>query len=841
VGEFRLDVEIDDRTGQLRRLRDRERGMDVLHFQPGVELELNERPVRSVEHTVAASRHEHLTRFDAQHQPAYKVGQRLNVTRRITLGGLGLHTGAPDSAHLRYEIQRTPWGDWDNSLDQMWQAPLEAPLHVETLGVLTAPTAWFGPKTRLRTLAIGGSGPREHVSLEDGPVAEVTPYLQTAFRTAFPGQISTPGALYYDPDDERFVWVLCRHGDTGGRIEFREDGQSYRFAYFTPMKVYDRILTPEVSLFWGQGLDEADRILAEQFDKYEEPPQDWWYKTAWFWLHPMWQPNASFKQTEEAIRILADAGVKGFGLGVHDIPWAGRDIDVRTFRASPRLGGDDGMRRVADAIAEVGGHSFVWTSRTGTGNYGEFRERWSVRGEDGRPLWIQSGAGSGVTIDMCNDADPTFREHLFDMVAYWLDEIGVDGLFWDSGYQPMPPDFVPREELNHPGQAMTAPMRFYEEVYRFARSIRPDFFMWAEGLSTEAVSNGFSVDHAKHGLHSGHRLMHRIAHVGPRRLVWRSAWNQDVAGGFPFIQPQSDIGMDPGPESYRKIADDPMNRWLCGFVAELVGRDLGARGASGRGSPVLRRSGRACGTGVGRGVARRGLWPRCDSGPGTAGRVDPFRAARRRRVADGAGLKRGRMRRSGPGGVVVVEALAEVVSLRLAVKQQTLTGRVVPAETGDSAAGLVAKCAPKRFTLQDGEDLVGEVANVPELEAQRVRQHLTRAGGSRQQHGHVARRGLQRRQAERLADARHDEDVGVSKEHVNVGPADEPGEPDVVAEAQLVDQVFHRRDGVARPRDDELRLGCASLHLQRGAKEHLGALLPGDAAEKQHRRSVRPG
>lgn len=575
---FPLTIQTDPATGQLLRIADPALDLDILRFAPGAEVLVNGVAPRILAVGSESGGAEHQTTLDCAFARAYLAGQRCSLRRYLTLGGDGLHAGRPHSLHLRYELRRLPWGDYRDDLDEVWGAPLEAPLTVDTLTVLSATTPWFGPATRLRAIAIGGSGPREHVSLEDGPVAEAVRWLQTSFRTAFPGQQTVPGALWYHPDDERWVWLFVRRPQTGGRFRFAADRLATEFAYFRPLRVHDELVTPEISLHWGRGLDQADRVLAEQFDQFTEPP-DWWYRTCWFWLHPMWQPGGSFRHAAEAVRILTgECGVSGFGIGGHEIPPSGRDVDVRSLRPSPVLGGEDDFRHLTGTIRELGGHSYTWFTRTALYPAGDCREAWLVRGEDGRPIRLEPAIESGVRVNLLSNADPGCRDYLRHMVHHYLTQLGLTGLFWDSGAQPMPPDFVPRPGLDHPGQAMVAPLQFYDEIYRLGRSLSPDFFMWFEGISTELRSNAYAVDMKTHGGHSGHRLLHRLAHRGPRRLVWRSAWPYDLAGAFPFINPVNDIGANPGPETYRRIAADPMNRWLCRAVRELGTRD--ARGVA---------------------------------------------------------------------------------------------------------------------------------------------------------------------------------------------------------------------------------------------------------------------
>ncbi|MFO7870211.1 MAG: hypothetical protein R6V03_02125 [Kiritimatiellia bacterium] len=564
-----LQIHVDDETGQLVRLVDTELNREIISFKPGHEFELNQRPLKAkaVEHAVNWGRLR--SEFDAEDQPMYKAGRRLRLTRDIVPGGSKSRIGRRQSLSLRYRVRRVPWGDWENELDQIWGPPIEAPLLLETMSLLTAPTDFFGPGTRMRALAIGGSGPRDHVSYEDGPVAEVVPWLKTGFRNSFPGQQTIPGAMYYDPKDERWLWIICRHPHVGGQIEYAEDRQTYRFGFFTDLELNRELVSPDITIQYGQGLEEAEKTFAEQFDLFEEPP-DWFFHTSWFWLHNMWQANATFAETERAVKILMDeCGVNGFGLVSHDLPLAGADVEPRSYKASPYMGSDEGLRRVADLINDKGGHSYIWYTRSAaapeTAGNGGFRDAWALKGTDGRPVYVDA-----MSSQMCNSLHPGYQDYVLEGIEYYVSELGITGVFWDSGFQPLTPDFSDPDHvyMDCPNEAMAGMGVLYDRAYRFGRSLSPDFFMWTEGISTECRANGFAVDNRTHGPNSGHLLMHRIAHAGPRRLVWRSAWNRDVSGAFPFLAPQNDVSGNTTLDTYRRIAADPMNQWLCRTVWE---------------------------------------------------------------------------------------------------------------------------------------------------------------------------------------------------------------------------------------------------------------------------------
>ena len=558
---FRLKIELDDVSGQLRRIHDTKQDRTILAFGPGHEFEMNGAPVQPevIEHKDDWGAL--MTRFDLKCWEGYLTGARYELQRTVVPGGEGNHIGSSQAIHFRHAIMRVPWGDYEKPLDDLWKTPIEAPDLLKSLTTLCAPTQFLGPNTRMRATAIGGSGPREHVSLEEGPVKEVVPWMQTSFRTTFPGQSSVPGALYYNPDDERWMWIVVRHADIGGEIDYHEDSQRFRFLPYKEMKVNDRILLPDISVYYGQGMAEADKCMASFFDLYEEPPA-WWYHTCWFWLHSLWQPNMSFQLAKDAVQVLMDeCGVTGFGMTVHDLPPGGADCQCRHPKASPLLGGDDAAQELVDFIHGRGGHCYVWMGRYGKLQQGgpmQWRDHWALR-----------GVGDTV-FRICDSLCPDYQAYLLKWVDYYVDYLGIDGIFWDSAFQPQPPNFSEASKgwLNLPGEAMAGAPALYEEIYRYGRSLSEDFFMWAEGITTERISNAFAVDNHTHGRNSGHALINRLAHAGPRRLVWRTAWTQDVSGAFPFVAPSQDIQRDPLSDFYKKLAADPMNQWLCRTVKE---------------------------------------------------------------------------------------------------------------------------------------------------------------------------------------------------------------------------------------------------------------------------------
>jgi len=213
-----LTVEIDDATGQLRSIHDRGLDRRVVDFAAGNELELNGVAIDPEPIDTERQWGCPLTRFDLRQLESYIAGARYRIHRTIAPGSFGAGRGR--SVHLRYSIRRVPWGDWKQPGNELWEHPIETPQTITSFAALCAPLQLFGERTHVRSIAIGGSGPREHVSIEDALYAEALPYLQNPFRTTFPGQATVPGALYYDPEDQRWVWIVVHHPTIGGDLRF---------------------------------------------------------------------------------------------------------------------------------------------------------------------------------------------------------------------------------------------------------------------------------------------------------------------------------------------------------------------------------------------------------------------------------------------------------------------------------------------------------------------------------------------------------------------------------------------------------------------------------------------
>ncbi|MFO7871992.1 MAG: hypothetical protein R6V03_11255 [Kiritimatiellia bacterium] len=384
-----------------------------------------------------------------------------------------------------------------------------------------------------------------------------------------------PGAVYYHPDG-RWLWITAQRPTTGMHWDFEQNRQVARFQYHGRLGPSEVVYTPEVSLYWGNGgRGEMLELLNKHFIVYEEPPE-WFYHTAWFWLH-WWQYRpGGFDDMAEQIRFLnGELGLTGFGITAHDLRPGMKDCGTASLRPSPHLGGERGMRKVGETVRELGGHMYIWMPFLGMGEpSSDMKSDWQIRGEDGRP-YTGFSHGSSDTYQTLNFNHPEVQEYYLRWIRRYVGEYHVDGIFWDCGGSPLPPDFSPpdrRAFQRFPAECMVGGYNFMERVMQEGRAVSEDFFMWHECFSQDLPGNGYSTNT---GFDS---FVMELNRSGPNRLVYRSCSAYNLYGGFPFVYPgydtvfESPVSID----TYRPLAADPMNRWLVKFVHEN-----GVRQASG--------------------------------------------------------------------------------------------------------------------------------------------------------------------------------------------------------------------------------------------------------------------
>lgn len=571
-----LEIRYHPVTGQIRGLRDTRLAMDVIAFAPGHELEVNRLPLplTLVEQDDLPRRPVWQCRLRSRAHPSIGCAQGFDIFRQVVVGSAcapaGNHINPPQSLHIRYRLNRARVDRYEKSPDEpesSGQTPLQMPLWLDTVGALCARSDWFGPETRMVQSSLGGAGPRCHVSHEEGRVGELLPHLWNHHRRTHPGVQTLPGAIYTHPDG-RWLWITCQRPQVGMHWDFEAERLVARFQYHDRLQPAEVVHTPEVSLYWGRGgREEMLSRLNENFIAYEEPG-DWYYHTCWFWLHWWQYRERGYEDMIDQVKYLhGELGLTGFGITSHDLRPGCMDCSPTSLRPSPHLGGDAGLRKLGETVRDLGGKMYAWMPFLGLSQPGtDLRPEWVIRGEDGRP-YESFAIGAYDMYHGVNFNHPEVQAYYLDWIRRYIRDYHIEGIFWDCGGCPFPPDFSPpatRPFQRWPAESMVAAYAFMEKVMQTGKACSPDFFMWHETFSQDLPGTGYSSSTGSDAF-----LMELNRH-GRKRLVFQTHSTYNLYGGFVRVDPGSDTAFTSpvSLETYRPMATDPMNRWLVRFVRE---------------------------------------------------------------------------------------------------------------------------------------------------------------------------------------------------------------------------------------------------------------------------------
>lgn len=576
-----LDIEYNDESGQILVVRDCVLNMQVISFQPGHELEVNRLPLplRLLESEEMPHIPAWQVNFRSLQHPSIGCHQGFDVFRQVVVGSVcnpgGGHINPPKSLHIRYRLDRAQinrYAQSPNEPESAGQRPIQMPLWLDTIGTLCARTDWFGPETRMLQSSIGGGGPRSHVGHVDGLVKDVVPHLWNHYRRTHPGVQMIPGAVYHHPDG-RWLWITCQRPSVGMHWDFETDRLAAQFQYHARLQPAEIVHTPEVSLYWGcDGRPEMLARLNENFIAYKEPA-DWFFHTTWFWLH-CWQfREHGYDDIVEQIKFLnGELGLTGFGITSHDVRPGCFDCATAGLRPSPHLGGDAGIRKVGETVRALGGKMYVWLPFAGLSQPGmDLKDAWRIKGDDGRP-YESFYIGLYDMYHGVNYGHPEVQAYYLEWIQRYIREYKIEGIFWDCGGVPFPPDFSDpalRPFQRFPSESMTAAYRFMERVMQVGRECSPDFFMWHECFSQDLPGMAYSTATGNDA------FLMELNRCGRRRLVFRSTSIYNLYGGFATVSPGADTAFR-SPVSiatYRPMASDSMNKWLVKFVRENGIRD----------------------------------------------------------------------------------------------------------------------------------------------------------------------------------------------------------------------------------------------------------------------------
>ncbi len=135
---------------------------------------------------------------------------------------------------------------------------------------------------------------------------------------------------------------------------------------------------------------------------------------------------------------------------------------------------------------------------------------------------------------------------------------------------------------------------------------------------------------------------------------------------------------------------------------------------------------------------------------------------------------------------------------------------------------------------EDGEDFVGEIFGVPEIDFEDVLQDFGDAALFADDDRHIVGEGFERCDAERFADAGHDVDVGGAEGSFGFGFFEKAGEDDAAVDAEFFRQALSSSTMSPLPAMTNLNVGLDGEEFFRGLEEIAGAFLLGHSAEEEN-------
>ncbi len=571
-----LLADIDADSGSLVHLRDRRLNLDVITQAPEFEFQVNRvaHPLKLEFHQDGRGLLETISR--TQHFGGYAQGWGLQVGRLMVPG--------ESSLHIQYRVKRVRLKE---RIDVPGPSPyeIEAPLFVDTLGFIGWRFPLIQPDSIMRVAHLGCAGPREHLSFEEGPVADIVPQLGHMMRRTYPGLQAIPGVLYHRHDTDAWLCIYSRRGKLSHISDFTTEGVRFHVQYHKLMEPDADFPVPEFSIAWGRGKESMERFWIGMFDQYEEPPE-WLYRTTWAMMdyHTVYTGSQKFRpgpysfnelgKTAEA--TIKAGGANGFWFYTHTVKRSDSDTAPYSLAPNPDQGTRREFKGMVDRIHTAGGKALVWLSTAGLHPHGDLKQEWMYRGVDSRP-WVSWGFNAHEFIAACNPLHPGFRQYMLDWTRRYLEDYDADGFFLDCGVFSYPCDFSPWFTKDHfASEAGPAMVSLYREMWDLAQSIKPgQVHMFHEGVHADYAASGYMmcghvVPPQPPGTMTAWRQLAKSAEFG-RRLNWSSFTPYDLASGFVHWNPvagNSDL------TSMLGYAADPTNR----LVVDLV-RTHGVRDA----------------------------------------------------------------------------------------------------------------------------------------------------------------------------------------------------------------------------------------------------------------------
>ena len=374
---------------------------------------------------------------------------------------------------------------------------IEAPMYVDTFGLMNWNWKFWGDKTRMIFPSSHTQGPADefgHIGYEHETPANCKKFMQNVWRRTYPGCMAVHGGLFYNIETEHWIAITCRRPHVGYALNIKDAGEGvgYDFTLHAPFNIGDSLRMPEVKIYYGRSREEMMQWLGWYITFYYEEAPEWTRKTLWghavTWNNqPTWGEQADYWERELD---------KGTFNGISYCLVTNRAIMSGTtptgYEPDPNHGTEAEFKAMCRRIADRGVPLLIWMSHSGIQDGAhEVEDDWFIRGIDGR--WSAGWGSREGGMIMCNPGHPGYIEYTKKWIRFYMTECGCKGIFFDCLGWVFPADFTPRDFMRYPGDTNLMTIRFMREIYACIKECDPEGIMLGEGVSLDGPVNVFSI------------------------------------------------------------------------------------------------------------------------------------------------------------------------------------------------------------------------------------------------------------------------------------------------------------------------------------------------------------
>jgi hypothetical protein len=419
----------------------------------------------------------------------------------------------------------------------------EAPLYVDSFGILNWDWKFWGDKTRMIFPSSHSQGPCDefgHIGYEHDTPAKCKKFMQNVWRRTYPGGMSVHGGLFYNCETQEWLAITCRRVHVGYRLNIADagDGVGYDFLLHAPFGLGDNLRLPEVKVYYGKTRDEMMRWLGWYVTFYYEEAPEWLFKKLMGpglnWSNqPTWTEQADYweKQLDQGLY-----NAIGYSLVTNRQIRSG--CTPLGYEPDPNHGTIAEFKAMCHRMRDRGVPLLIWLSHSGLcpGAH-EVDDDWFIRGIDGR--WTAGWGSEDSAMVMCNPGHPGYIEYTKKWIRFYIKECGCKGIFFDCLGWVFPPDFRPRSFMRYPADSNLMTIRFQTEIYNYIKECDPEAIMLGEGASLDAPVNVFSIGgnpvRAIDGMGPRDFFLN-LSRYAPKRMVVDQGGGNLPAGGMCTIE-----------------------------------------------------------------------------------------------------------------------------------------------------------------------------------------------------------------------------------------------------------------------------------------------------------------